>query len=76
MLLPFFSIVTARKPLRKITTNYTPRSASALQLAMELSGDSQTDTLNRAIQIHAYLLHLRKEGGADADTASRLLGLL
>ena len=41
--------------LERITVNLTPRSSSALDLAVELTGDTKTDTINRAIQIYAYL---------------------
>jgi hypothetical protein len=71
---PAFTRLFARKPLHKITANYIPRSIAALDLATELTGDTQTDTLNRAIQIYAYLLHVRKESTADAEAAARLLG--
>jgi hypothetical protein len=44
---------------------------------MELSGDTQTETLNRSVQTYAYLLHLRQQNqGADAETVTRLLGQL
>lgn len=74
---PLFTLIFARKPKRKITANYTPRSVSALSLAMELSGDTQTATLNRSVQTYAYLLHLREQGqGRDAEVVTRLLGQL
>jgi hypothetical protein len=62
--------------LERITVNLTPRSSSALDLAVELTGDTKTDTINRAIQIYAYLekvirdggsVHIRAEEGADLE---------
>lgn len=62
--------------LERITVNLTARSSSALDLAVELTGDTKTDTINRAIQIYAYLekvirnggsVHVREEEGADLE---------
>ncbi len=50
--------------LERITVNLTPRSSSALELAVELSGDTKTDTINRAIQIYAYLEKVIRDGGS------------
>jgi hypothetical protein len=50
--------------LERITVNLTPRSSSALELAVELSGDTKTDTINRAIQIYAYLEKVLQDGGS------------
>jgi hypothetical protein len=36
---------------------------AALELATEVTGDSKTDTINRAIQIYAYLEHIASKGG-------------
>lgn len=49
--------------LERVTVNLTPRSAVALELATEITGDSKTDTINRAIQIYAYLEHIASKGG-------------
>jgi hypothetical protein len=62
--------------LERITVNLTSRSSSALELAVELCGDTKTDTINRAIQIYAYLekvirdggsVHLRERNGAELE---------
>ena len=50
--------------LQRITVNLTPRSAAALELASQLTGDTKTDTVNRAIQIYAYLEQIISQGGA------------
>lgn len=49
--------------LERITVNLIPRASAALALAAELSGDTRTDTINRALQVYAYLLHVKQEGG-------------
>jgi hypothetical protein len=50
--------------LERITVNLTQRSSSALELAVEVSGDTKTDTINRAIQIYAYLEKVLRDGGS------------
>ncbi len=50
--------------LERITVNLTPRSSSALKTAVELTGDTKTDTINRAIQIYAYLEQVIRDGGS------------
>lgn len=50
--------------LERVTVNLTPRSARALELATQLTGDSKTDAINRAIQVYAYLEHVTSEGGS------------
>lgn len=52
-----------RRRLKRETVNLTPRSADALELAVQLSGDNKTDTINRSIQVLAYLLHVKEQGG-------------
>lgn len=49
--------------LRRITVNLTPRACTALELAVKLTGDSKTDTLNRAIQVYAYIMNVTQNGG-------------
>jgi hypothetical protein len=50
--------------LTRLTVNLTPRSAAALDLAVGDTGDSKTDTINRALQVYAYLEHAITGGGA------------
>jgi hypothetical protein len=61
-------------PLERITVNLTGRASRALDLATELTGDTKTDTVNRALQVYAYLEQVTARGGsvyvreaADAD---------
>jgi hypothetical protein len=51
-------------PLERITVNLTGRASSALELATELTGDTKTDTVNRALQVYAYLEQIMARGGA------------
>lgn len=50
--------------LERVTVNLVPRAVQSLTLAVELTGDSKTDTINRALQAYAYLLHVHHEGGS------------
>ena len=50
--------------LERVTVNLTPRSAPALELATQLTGDSKTDVLNRAVQIYAYIELAISQGGS------------
>jgi hypothetical protein len=49
--------------LERLTVNLTERSSAALRLAHELAGDSKTDTVNRAIQVYAYLVQQSQASG-------------
>lgn len=51
-------------PLERVTVNLTPRAARALELATELTGDTKTDTINRALQVYAFLEHVTANGGS------------
>lgn len=48
----------------EITVALTERSAKCLRLAADNEGLSVTDTVNRALQVYAYLTHLHGEGYA------------
>jgi len=50
--------------LQRVTVNLTPRSVEALAEACKLTDDSKTDTINRAIQVYAYLQVIVDGGGA------------
>jgi hypothetical protein len=54
--------MTDTSKLVRLTVNLTPRSAAALDLAVGLTRDSKTDTINRALQVYAYLMSLKAEG--------------
>lgn len=50
--------------LERVTVNLTARGSRALELATELTGDTKTDTINRALQFYAYLEQVTAHGGA------------
>ena len=50
--------------LERVTVNLTARASRALELATELTGDTKTDTINRALQIYAYIEQVASHGGA------------
>ncbi len=39
-----------------------PRSVLAMEVASEVTGDNQTDVINRAVQLYAYLMKAVDEG--------------
>jgi hypothetical protein len=47
----------------RVTVNLIPRAAQALHEASDLTGDSKTDTINRALQVYAYLEAITARGG-------------
>lgn len=51
------------EPITKLSANMSPRSMAALNLAAELTGDSRTDCLNRAIQLYALYAQTKADGG-------------
>ena len=51
-------------PLERVTVNLIARASRALQLASDLTGDTKTDTVNRALQVYAYLEEINAQGGA------------
>jgi hypothetical protein len=48
--------------LTKVSANFVPRAMAALDLASEITGDSRTDVLNRAVQVYAYFAKMTEEG--------------
>ena len=55
--------LSQRSNLQRVTVNLTPRSCQALEMAVKQTGDSQTDTINRAIQVYSYLANITENGG-------------
>jgi hypothetical protein len=51
-------------PPERITVNVIGRASRALDLAAEITGDTKTDTVNRALQVYAYLTQLTARGGS------------
>lgn len=50
--------------LERVTVNLTPRARTALENTVQRSGDSKTDTINRALQLYNYLDEVMHSGGA------------
>jgi hypothetical protein len=48
----------------QLTVNVTGRTSRALDLATKLTGDTRTDTVNRALQVYAFLEQLAAQGGS------------
>ena len=48
----------------RVTVNLIPRASKALQEAVELTGDSKTNTINRALRLYAYVMQAQA-GGQD-----------
>ncbi|WIV59661.1 hypothetical protein [Amycolatopsis nalaikhensis] len=46
-----------------MTVNLVPRASRALDRIVELTGDSKTDTINRALQVYAVLEEAVSKGG-------------
>lgn len=40
----------------RVTVNLVPRSVAAMNAASEINGDNRTDSINRALQVYAYLM--------------------
>jgi hypothetical protein len=51
-------------PLERVTVNLTPRASKALAETAQLTGDSKTDTINRALQVYAFVQSIIEGGGA------------
>jgi len=45
-----------------VSANFVARSMLALDVASQLTGDNQTDVLNRSVQVYAYLMKITEEG--------------
>lgn len=48
----------------RVTVNLTEKSSQALAASVEISGDSKTDNINKALQAYAMLLRAQDAGGA------------
>lgn len=56
--------------LKRINVNLIPKAADALDTAMALSGLGQSDAINRALQVYAFMLQTKDAGGAVYTRAS------
>jgi hypothetical protein len=50
--------------LERVTVNLTPRAWNALEEAVQRTGDTKTDTINRALQVYNYIEEIMHSGGA------------
>jgi len=48
--------------LTRVTVNLTSRSSAALAKAIDITADSETNVINRAIRVYAYLAVLELDG--------------
>lgn len=48
--------------LTRVTANFVPRAMVALDVAVEVTGDTRTDCLNRAIQVYALIVRCDQLG--------------
>lgn len=48
----------------RVTVNLTPRAWHALEATVQRTGDTKTETINRALQVYNYLDELMHSGGA------------
>ena len=53
-----------RPHMERVTVNLTARASDALRDSVELTGDTKTDTINRALLIYAFLQSVMQGGGA------------
>lgn len=60
----------SRPPMERVTVNLTAKAAEALREATELTGDSKTDTINRALQVYAFIQRALQGEGALYTRAS------
>jgi hypothetical protein len=59
---PGNSCMTTPRTYERVTVNLTERAVRALELAVSITPDSKTDTVNRALQAYAYLLRAMDQG--------------
>lgn len=50
--------------LERVTVNLTPGAHRALERAVRITGDTRTDTINRALQVYAYLEEIMAGSGS------------
>ena len=51
------------EPSERVTVNITARTSRALDLIKSLTGLNKTDTINRAVQLYAYLEEIVEADG-------------
>ena len=53
-----------RRALERVTVNLNAKSVDALADAARRTGDTRTDTINKALQVYSYLQELLNRGGS------------
>jgi hypothetical protein len=53
----------APEGLTRVTVNLTPRAIAALERACRATGDTKTDTINRALQVYAVVQEIADRNG-------------
>jgi len=48
----------------RVTVNLTEKTSNALADTVRISGDSKTDSINKALQVYALLQRIQEMGGA------------
>jgi hypothetical protein len=48
----------------RVTVNLTTRTVRSLDRVVNLTSDTKTDSINRAIQVYAYLEEVMQNGGS------------
>ncbi len=51
-----------KQELTKVSANFVNRALAALEIASEITGDNQTDVINRSVQVYAYIMKMMDEG--------------
>lgn len=57
------SMTDETRTLERLSVNMIPRTSQALKLVTEVTKDTKTDTINRAIQVYAYMMGIVHAGG-------------
>jgi hypothetical protein len=50
--------------LERVTVNLSPRSVAALDELVQITGDTKTDAINKALQVYSFLQTVMHQGGA------------
>jgi hypothetical protein len=64
--------------LERVTVNLTMRSVAAMDKLVDLTGDTKTETINKALQFYAHIQEFLDSGGAlymrdpDSDELERI----
>jgi hypothetical protein len=64
--------------LERVTVNLTKRSVTAMDKLVELTGDTKTESINKALQFYAHIQEFLNSGGAlymrepDSDEVERI----